>query len=1132
MSRRPALVSIALLAAATIGGRANAASTGDGTDAIRAALAAQAWGRAESLAVAALAHARTSEDSADLIARVLVARWRNDRERTPGTLALAERALAIRLRAPGRDSIALAIACEGHAYGLAGSGRAREADEPAYRALGIRQRAAARAGGPASDVDRVRLRHLLGVLASHRRDYAEARARFDAEVAEREALAPRDTVEIARARMSLASAQSMTNEQAAAVVNYERALALFDAVPGRADRDHLYALSALVHSLAATDRYAEAADLAHRAVAFAESTLGPEHPQTGYAHRSLGYAYSVLGDFASAREETAHAVAILARAYGDTVDQVAQTRRMLAVAASKSGDFETALPIAREVLTTLEQGRDVNPAAVVDAMNSVAYALGGLGRRSEAMAMYERALALCDAKLGASHVKTTFQMANLAGACLDSGLVNRAESLLVIARARAAARDGPQHSGQVQYLRGLAIVYATRREWSRAESLLTAALGIARASSAGNPQDVGPTLLDRARVLADAGSPDRAVTDALEAASLHLAHHQLLADGLSEREALRFAAADPSGLPVAVSIAATLSLSPENRRAVWDAVVRARARVVDDMAERLHLAATASESESLATAFRRSSADLTAALLRGAPAARADSLRRRREALEVALGRASARWRSDREQARRGLDDVRAAMPAGTALVSYVRHAGGHASDAVGRMRPVAAYTAFVLAPGHDDPQVIALGDAAAIDSLVGEWNALAGCPPSVDPRTARRQEALMRRAGARLRKRVWDPVRAQIGEPSLALLVPDGALSLVAFATLPAEQGWLVEHAPTLHTLTAERDVVTESDARAGVGLLAFGAPDFDARGAEVAVAGFRGPAPSCDRFATLHFPPLPGSAAEMEAVVEQWRHSRLAVEPAQAVSGADASETRFKREAGGHRVLHLATHGFWLDTNCFDSATGRGVSGLAEWSPPASAATRLPRPAAASDAHPLRLGGLVLTGANHRDESAAGDDGVLTSEEIAALDLRGTEFAVLSSCRGGVGETQDGQGVSGLRRAFREAGVRTIVASVWPVGTTTLVRGWTRSIAGASPPRPPPPKPCGRRRWIACGCSASDTSRRHRSPGARSSRAATGAESGRCRGATRLPCRRCRSRVRPRAAARPDQTSRSPNH
>src|SRR6185436_3743744 len=173
MSRGAALVSIALLAAATIGGQATAASTGDGTDAIRAALAAQAWGRAESLAVAALAHARTSEDSADLIARVLVARWRNDRERTPGTLALAERALAIRLRAPGRDSIALAIACEGHAYGLAGSGRAREADEPAYRALGIRQRAAARAGGPASDVDMVRLRHLLGVLASHRRDYAE-----------------------------------------------------------------------------------------------------------------------------------------------------------------------------------------------------------------------------------------------------------------------------------------------------------------------------------------------------------------------------------------------------------------------------------------------------------------------------------------------------------------------------------------------------------------------------------------------------------------------------------------------------------------------------------------------------------------------------------------------------------------------------------------------------------------------------------------------------------------------------------------------------------------------------------------------------------------------------------------------
>src|SRR5262249_51345340 len=189
---------------------------------------------------------------------------------------------------------------------------------------------------------------------------------------------------------------------------------------------------------------AEAVELAHRAVELAERSLGPDHPQTGYAHRSLGYTYTLIGDYPSAREEEAHAADVLARTYGEKSDQVAQTRRMLAVASNKSGDFETALPIAREVLQQLQAEPEPDPAKLVEAMNSVAFALTGLGRRDEAMAIYWDALGLCDRSLGPTHPRTSFQMANLAGACLDAGRVDRAESLLVRARALAAARDGPR----------------------------------------------------------------------------------------------------------------------------------------------------------------------------------------------------------------------------------------------------------------------------------------------------------------------------------------------------------------------------------------------------------------------------------------------------------------------------------------------------------------------------------------------------------------------------------------------------------------------------------------------------------------------------------------------------------------
>ncbi len=96
----------------------------------------------------------------------------------------------------------------------------------------------------------------------------------------------------------------------------------------------------------------------------------------------------------------------------------------------------------------------------------------------------------------------------------------------------------------------------------------------------------------------------------------------------------------------------------------------------------------------------------------------------------------------------------------------------------------------------------------------------------------------------------------------------------------------------------------------------------------------------------------------------------------------------------------------------------------------------------------NPLLLSGLALAGANRRQTAAPDeDDGILTAEEVASLDLGGVEWAVLSACNTGLGQIKTGEGVFGLRRAFQVAGARTVIMSLWSV-EDEATRLWMRAL------------------------------------------------------------------------------------
>jgi CHAT domain-containing protein len=116
----------------------------------------------------------------------------------------------------------------------------------------------------------------------------------------------------------------------------------------------------------------------------------------------------------------------------------------------------------------------------------------------------------------------------------------------------------------------------------------------------------------------------------------------------------------------------------------------------------------------------------------------------------------------------------------------------------------------------------------------------------------------------------------------------------------------------------------------------------------------------------------------------------------------GVEAREERFKQEAGGYRILHMATHGILNDTSPMYSQI--------VLSPP---------------------------------ERDAREDGLLESWEVMGLDLR-ADLVVLSACETARGRFSAGEGVIGLTWALFVAGTPGAVVSQWKVesaSTTELM-------------------------------------------------------------------------------------------
>ena len=163
-----------------------------------------------------------------------------------------------------------------------------------------------------------------------------------------------------------------------------------------------------------------------------------------------------------------------------------------------------------------------------------------------------------------------------------------------------------------------------------------------------------------------------------------------------------------------------------------------------------------------------------------------------------------------------------------------------------------------------------------------------------------------------------------------------------------------------------------------------------------------------------------LPATKDEVNSVESLMKKGRFQV---QTFCGNEASEESFKAlSTNAPDIIHVATHGFYFPSEeDISSSFFQGLNNYTEKD------------------NSMLYSGLLFAGANNtwtgKMLADGVEDGILTADEISRLDMSGNKLTVLSACETGLGDINNIDGVFGLQRGFKKAGVGTILMSLWKV-------------------------------------------------------------------------------------------------
>jgi CHAT domain-containing protein len=769
----------------------------------------------------------------------------------------------------------------------------------------------------------------------------------------------------------------------------------------------------------------------------------------------IANAYYKLGNYKEALPLYERGLKFTKKRLGENNEYYALLLNGLAMLNVSLGKYEEALPLFEKALSIIKNvfGEDHADYSVV--LNNLASLYENTNRYKEALQLYEHASSIIEKLLGEAHPRYASSLNDIANLYVNIGSYNKALPLFQKAMEITRTAVGEDHPQYARNLNNQANLYFWLKQYDSAFHLYSKALSLRKKSLGKEHPDNVASLNGLGLLYSIYGNKETASSLLKEANQIELNHLIRTYSTLSEHEKMIFLNKELFKFSYLPSLLYRGHQDPSVLPQVYNNELVLKGMVLRDKKQILSTIRKVGDSSYLALykswQFNNILIGRQMLLPISQRASYLDSLVAATTQQEQQFSREASKVLQNVTTEVVSVKDISMKLNKQEAAIEFIRfklYSNAWTDSMI--------YAAIVLLPGDTIGKFVPLFEEKQLARLLRPYG---GSTTSYE---AIKRLYMPGKFSDSLYQLIWKPLEGFLSNTITIYYAPTGLLHRVSFQAMRSNASDLLIDRFRLNQVLSTRSVVQPvvtkyKPTSVGIwGNIKYDRPQF------INDSKLQKPQLTASRSATTSSSPvftysnrsspgkdwksLPGSKQEILHIQEVFKKAGTQVI---IDSGSTAKEERFKNLDGfSPAVLHIATHGFFLPVAQGQEKRINDIGSSIN--------------AFSLQQNPMFRSGLVLSGGNEawrgKPVSEGMEDGILTAYEIAQMDLNHTDLVVLSACETALGDVEGNEGVIGLQRAFKMAGVKEMIMSLWKVPdqeTMQLMTSFYKNLLNGSSAR-----------------------------------------------------------------------------